>query len=107
MADGTHRPFLPERLPRNLQHDAVSIYAQKQIELHAGDRIRWTDNDHARDMLNAGLAGGRGMPEPAIRIFTRDRLALEPSLDLTAMRETVEPKAPNLPFPEKDIGLEL
>lgn len=213
MADGSHRLFLPDRLPRNLSHDAVSVYAQKQVELHAGDRIRWTDNDHARDMLNAGLARveaigersvtvsslvdgtihelakgdrmlerldlayalnvhaaqgvttdhgivmmsaaerrlaseksflvavtriadqatlvvdsgrdleravmrnpgektsamdvGRTMPEPATRMSMQDRVARDPSLDLTALRVPVEPKAPDLPFPEKDIGLEL
>ena len=31
----------------------------------------------------------------------------DPSLDLTKHRVIVEPKAPELPFPEKDIGLEL
>ena len=213
MADGSHRLFLPDRLPRNLKHDAVSVYAQKQIELHAGDRVRWTDNDHARDMLNAGLARveaigdrsvtvsslvdgtvhelgkgdrmlerldlayalnihaaqgvttdhgivmmaaaerrlaseksflvavtriadqatlvvdsgrdleravmrnpgektsamdvGRTMPEPAARISMQDRVARDPSLDLTALRVPVEPKAPDLPFPEKDISLEM
>ena len=30
-----------------------------------------------------------------------------PTLDLTAIRVNVEPKGPDLPFPEKDIGLEL
>ena len=30
-----------------------------------------------------------------------------PSLNLTAIRVNVEPKGPELPFPEKDIGLEL
>jgi len=28
----------------------------KSIDLHEGDRIRWTSNDAARDLLNAGLA---------------------------------------------------
>ena len=30
-----------------------------------------------------------------------------PTLDLTSIRVNVEPKGPDLPFPEKDIGLEL
>ncbi len=213
MVDGSHRLFLPDRLPRNLKHDAVSVYARKQIELHAGDRVRWTDNDHARDMLNAGLARveaigdrsvtvsslvdgtvhelgkgdrmlerldlayalnvhaaqgvttdhgivmmsaaerrlaseksflvavtriadqatlvvdsgrdleravmrnpgektsamdvGRIMPEPAACRSMQDRVARDPSLDLTALRVPVEPKALDLPFPEKDISLEM
>lgn len=213
MADGSHRLFLPGRLPRNLKHDAVSVYAQKQIELHAGDRFRWTDNDHARDMLNAGLARvetigersvtvsslvdgtvhelakgdrmlerldlayalnvhaaqgvttdhgivmmsaaerrlaseksflvaltriadqatlvvdsgrdleravmrnpgektsamdvGKALPEPPARRSMQDRLARDSWLDLTALRVPVEPKALDLPFPEKDISLEM
>ncbi|WP_298273809.1 MULTISPECIES: MobF family relaxase [Alphaproteobacteria] len=213
MADGSHRLFLPDRLPRNLKHDAVTVYALKQIELQTGDRIRWTDNDHARDMLNAGLARveavgersltisslvdgsvhelgkgdrmlerldlayalnvhaaqgvttdhgivmmsaaerrlaseksflvavtriadqatlvvdsgrdleravmrnpgektsamdvGRAMSEPASRVSVQDRIARDPSLDLTTLRVPVEPRGPDLPFPEKDIGLEL
>ncbi|WP_174279391.1 hypothetical protein [Sphingomonas bacterium] len=27
----------------------------KQIELHAGDRIRWTDNDRTRALDNGGM----------------------------------------------------
>jgi len=34
-------------------------------------------------------------------------LRSNPSLNLTAIRVNVEPKGPELPFPEKDIGLEL
>jgi ATP-dependent exoDNAse (exonuclease V) alpha subunit len=34
----------------------VSIFALKDVDLHAGDRIRWTDNDHGRELLNAQLA---------------------------------------------------
>ncbi len=39
MTDGQQRLFLPERLPRNLREDAVSIYAIKEVQLHVGDRI--------------------------------------------------------------------
>ena len=56
MRDGSERLFEPGRLPRNLRQDAVSIYAVKSIDLHEGDQIRWTSNDPARDLLNAGLA---------------------------------------------------
>lgn len=56
MADGQNRLFLPDKLPRNLANDAVSIFALKDIDLHAGDRIRWIDNDHGRELFNAQLA---------------------------------------------------
>ncbi|NTS66675.1 relaxase domain-containing protein [Sphingomonas sp. HHU CXW] len=56
MASGAEKLFRPDRLAKNLKHDAVSIYAYKQVELHAGDRIRWTDNDRARALDNGGMA---------------------------------------------------
>ena len=65
MADGTQKLLRPGRLPRNLDRDAVSIFAPKQIELHAGDRIRWSDNDRTRGLDNGAMArveevGGNG-----------------------------------------------
>lgn len=56
MRDGTERPFRPGRLPANLDRDAVSVHTVKAINLHEGDRIRWTARDPARDLLNHGLA---------------------------------------------------
>ena len=56
MRDGRTRLFEPGRLPANLKHDAVTISAIKQIELHEGDRIRLTETDKARDVNNADLA---------------------------------------------------
>lgn len=52
MSDGSIKAISPERLPRNLKHDAVSLYREKQIDLHVGDRIRWTDNNQSRGLLN-------------------------------------------------------
>jgi len=56
MRDGSERLFEPGRLPRNLDRDAVSVHTVKTIDLHEGDRIRWTARDPERDLLNAGLA---------------------------------------------------
>ncbi|RZM16222.1 MAG: TrwC protein, partial [Sphingomonas sp.] len=56
MAAGGEKLFRPDRLAKNLKQDAVSIYAYKQIALHAGDRIRWTDNDRTRALDNGGMA---------------------------------------------------
>ena len=56
MADGAEKLLQPDRLPKNLQRDAVSIYESKRIELHAGDRVRWTVNDRARGLDNGGMA---------------------------------------------------
>ena len=56
MAAGGDKLLRPDRLARNLDRDAVSIYACKQVELHRGDRIRWTDNDRDRGLDNGAMA---------------------------------------------------
>jgi ATP-dependent exoDNAse (exonuclease V) alpha subunit len=56
MPDGEIRRFDPDRLPRNLKHDAVTIFEPKQISLHEGDRIRWTAKDGERGLLNGDIA---------------------------------------------------
>lgn len=56
MRGGGEKLLQPDRLAKNLKHDAVSIYQPKQIELHAGDRIRWTDNDGDRKISNADIS---------------------------------------------------
>jgi conjugative relaxase-like TrwC/TraI family protein len=56
MPDGEIRRFDPDRLPRNLKHDAVTIFEPKQISLHEGDRIRWTAKDDQRGLLNGDIA---------------------------------------------------
>ena len=48
----------------------------------------------------APAPGGEGGP-------SKPDLRNNPSLDLTSIRVNVDPKGPDLPFPEKDIGLEL
>lgn len=56
MTDGSSRIFSPDRLPRNLAHDAVSIFQPKHLDIHAGDRIRFTDKDTERGLLNGDIA---------------------------------------------------
>ncbi|HEX8556402.1 MAG TPA: MobF family relaxase [Sphingomonas sp.] len=55
-ASGEIRDFRPDKLPKNLKYDAVSVFEWKEVELHRGDRIRWTDSDHGRGLLNGDLA---------------------------------------------------
>ena len=56
MPDGEIRQFDPDRLPRNLAADAVTIFQEKAIDLHAGDRIRWTHKDADRGLFNGDIA---------------------------------------------------
>jgi ATP-dependent exoDNAse (exonuclease V) alpha subunit len=72
MADGSTRRFEPGRLPRNLAQDAVTIYEPKTLHLYPGDRIRWTDNDKERGLLNGDLATIHRIDRTGITVRTHD-----------------------------------
>lgn len=72
MADGSRRRFEPGRLPRNLAQDAVTLYEPKSLHLYPGDRIRWTDNDRDRGLLNGDLATIRRIDRNGITVRTQD-----------------------------------
>jgi hypothetical protein len=56
MADDCMSTLEPDRLPRNLHADALSLYTSKSLLLHQGECIRWISNDGARDLLNGDIA---------------------------------------------------
>lgn len=70
MEGGEVRSFDPSRLPRNLKHDAVTIYEQKQITIHEGDRIRWTAKDEARELYNGDMAHVKRIDGDGITVRT-------------------------------------
>ena len=72
MPDGEIRRFDPDRLPRNLKHDAVTIFERKQIALHEGDRLRWTAKDEARGLLNNDIAHVERIKGNTITVQTGD-----------------------------------
>jgi conjugative relaxase-like TrwC/TraI family protein len=72
MPDGELRRFDPSRMARNMKHDAVTIYHPKQIALHAGDQIRWTAKDAAREINNNDMARVSGIGEKGVSIVTRE-----------------------------------
>jgi len=72
MADGSLRQFTPDKLPRNLAHDAVSIYQQKNIGVFEGDKIRWTDNDRQRGLLNGDIAKIESISRHSMTVLTKE-----------------------------------
>ncbi|MFQ3665781.1 MAG: hypothetical protein SNJ79_07075 [Sphingomonadaceae bacterium] len=70
LADGNRRKFEPGRLPRNLAHDAVTLYEPKSLHLYPGDHVRWTDNDKERGLLNGDLATIRRIDRNGITLTT-------------------------------------
>lgn len=72
MEDGRTQMFEPHRLARNLSHDAVAVFEEKQIGIHERDRIRWTANDHERGLMNGMLARVEAIGKDGVTISTQD-----------------------------------
>lgn len=53
---GKPRRFDPQKLPVGDKNDRVSLATPKIITIHEGDRIRWTENDKKRGLLNSATA---------------------------------------------------
>jgi conjugative relaxase-like TrwC/TraI family protein len=60
----------PGRVRSSGDHDPVRLYEIRPIEIHAGDRIRWTETDHKRGLLNADRAQVLQVDHVGIRIRT-------------------------------------
>jgi len=57
LADGRRRiRFDPQKLSPAEQRDRLQLSEKKPLDIHEGDRIRWTANDKGRGLHNATLA---------------------------------------------------
>ncbi len=67
----------------------MTIYEPKQLPLFAGDRIRWTNNDRERGLLNGDMATIERAERDAMIVRTQggDRLKLGPN---DPMREKLD-----------------
>ena len=61
--DGRPRHVAPQQ---KYYRYRLEVYEAREIEIRAGDRIRWTRNDKARDLVNGGRA--------EVLAITRDRV---------------------------------
>jgi conjugative relaxase-like TrwC/TraI family protein len=53
---GQIRTLRPSRIRPGAKDDRLALFEEKRLSLHAGDRIRWTENDHRRGLFNADQA---------------------------------------------------
>ncbi|WP_225008044.1 MobF family relaxase [Novosphingobium percolationis] len=60
--------FRPGRL--RPQGDVLRLFEVKPLEIHSGDRIRWTDTDHRRGLLNADQARILDVDKDRVRLVT-------------------------------------
>ncbi|WP_447953559.1 MobF family relaxase [Sphingopyxis chilensis] len=53
---GRRFEFRPGRLRPQGEQDPLRLFEVRPLDIHAGDRIRWTETDHRRGLLNADQA---------------------------------------------------
>lgn len=53
---GRRFEFRPSQLRPQGERDALRLFEVRVLDIHAGDRIRWTETDHKRGLLNADQA---------------------------------------------------
>jgi ATP-dependent exoDNAse (exonuclease V) alpha subunit len=57
----------PDKLPKRAD-DAIRLAEERRIALHEGEKIRWTDNDKDRGLLNADVARILGIDGTGVKI---------------------------------------
>jgi ATP-dependent exoDNAse (exonuclease V) alpha subunit len=53
---GRRLEFRPGQLRPQGEQDPLRLFEVRTLDIHAGDRIRWTETDHKRGLLNADQA---------------------------------------------------
>ncbi|QNE07710.1 MobF family relaxase [Croceicoccus marinus] len=92
--------------------DDLTLYTDNKDKLTAAIERNEGNKTSALETIGKidvdGPAAGKGGTSPTTPAPPPPAMDLsKPSMDLTKLRAPVEPRAPDLPFPEKDIGLEL
>ncbi len=62
--------FRPGQLRPQGEQDPLRLFEPKPLDLHQGDRIRWTDTDHKRGLLNADQAQILGVDTKGLTVRT-------------------------------------
>ena len=71
--DGKKIIIDPKRLSPSRREDRMTMIATKDIQLHEGDKIRWTANDKQRGLLNSALGRVLAIDSTGITVETADR----------------------------------
>src|SRR3546814_9671252 len=53
---GKARTLRPSRIRPGAKNAGLAPFEEKRLSIHAGDRIRWTENDHSRGLFHADQA---------------------------------------------------
>ena len=74
-ANGSKDRLIPGRLAMNRVENSIQLGTARELTIHEGDRVRWTANDPARGLFNAGRA--------TVKAITPDGVTFETATGMT------------------------
>lgn len=74
---GKARTLRPSRIRSGAKDDRLALFEEKRLSIHAGDRIRWTENDHRRGLFNADQAKIEAVEGARVTVVTSTGLRHE------------------------------
>lgn len=74
---GKARTLQPSRIRPGAKDDRLALFEEKRLSIHAGDRIRWTENDHRRGLFNADQARIEAVEGSRVTVVTSTGLRQE------------------------------
>jgi conjugative relaxase-like TrwC/TraI family protein len=79
LKNGKSIKFSPQKIDPMIDKDRMSLATIETIQIHEGDRIRWTDNDKERGIYNASLATIAGIEngKVTVELANKDQVTLE------------------------------
>lgn len=65
---GKEHTLLPRKLPLDKDRDPVRLSRPRQIDIHKGDTLRWTETDHKRQIFSKGLTTILGITKAGVEV---------------------------------------
>ncbi|WP_164089319.1 MobF family relaxase [Sphingorhabdus sp. YGSMI21] len=75
------KAFDPQKLASGAKLDKLNLTATKEIEVHEGDKIRWTANDKTRDLLNSSIGRVVGIDGSGVMVERGDKSVVRLGMD--------------------------
>lgn len=73
---GQDHKFRPSKLATNREDNTVRISERKELRLHEGDTIRWTDTDRDRGLINADQAKVLNISAQGVTVETSTKMVV-------------------------------
>ena len=79
--NGKRKTFDPQKLASGVKLDKLNLTATKDIQIHEGDKIRWTANDKTRDLLNSSIGRVVGIDGSGVMVERSDKSVVRLGMD--------------------------